>query len=127
MMVDNTENNEFRVLLSDYTTPISDDGFSEHVLIQAPNSQKIAPQNIGMIKRLMIGGAALLAALIAVPQLGKLQQFLASIRVPEVSLPTHIIETNFIENANMSSLTTTVLLAVLVVGFASSVLFSSDI
>ena len=49
MMVDNTENNEFRELLSDYAAPVGDDGFSEHVLMQAH-----APRNTGAIKNTQI-------------------------------------------------------------------------
>lgn len=117
MMVDDTENNEFRELLSDYAEPISDDGFSEHVLLQAS-----APQNVGRIKNIMVGGAALMAAFVAVPQVGKLVQMVGGVKLPELSLPTNMMET-----ANMPNMTMIALLAVLIVGVASSFLFSSDL
>ena len=117
MMVDDTENNEFRELLSDYAEPVSDDGFSEHVLLQAN-----APQNTGKIKTLMVGSAALMAGFIALPQVGKLVQLVSGVTLPEVSLPG-----NFLETANMPSMTIIALLAVLIVGIASSFLFSSDL
>ncbi len=121
MMVDNTENNEFRELLSDYAQPISDDGFSEHVLMQANK-----PKNAALIKNLMVGGAALMAAFIAVPQLDKLihllGQLVGSVKLPELSVPR-----NFLETASMPSMTIIALLAVLIVGVASTFLFSSDL
>lgn len=117
MMVDNTEDNEFRELLSDYAEPISDDGFSEHVLMQT-----YAPQNVGRIKNIMVGGAALLAAFMAVPQLGKLKQLVGGVKLPELSLPANLLETT-----SMPNMTIIALLAVLVVGLGSSFLFSSDV
>jgi len=117
MMVDDTENNEFRELLSDYAEPISDDGFSEHVLMQAN-----APQNIGTIKRFMVGGATLMAALVAVPQLSKLLQLLGGVKLPELSIPTNLAETSYAPTMPIMAL-----LAVLIVGLGSSFLFSSDL
>jgi len=117
MMVDNTENNEFRELLSDYAAPIGDDGFSEHVLMQAH-----APQNIGAIKNLMVGTAVLLATLTAIPQLGKLKLLLGEIQLPELALPA-----NMLESASMPSMTIFALLALMIVSLGSTFLFSSDI
>lgn len=117
MMVDNTENNEFRELLSDYAAPIDDDGFSDHVLMQAHS-----PQNTGAIKNLMVGLAALLATFTAVPQLGKLIHLLGGVQLPELALPTNILE-----SASMPNLTIFALLALMIVSLAGSFLFSSDI
>jgi hypothetical protein len=117
MMVDNTENNEFRELLSEYSAPIADDGFSKHILKQAH-----APRNVGAIKTLMIGMAALLATFMAIPQLGKLQHLLASIQLPKIALPV-----NMLESASIPTLTIFALLALMIISLGSSFLFSSDI
>lgn len=117
MMVDNTENNEFRELLSDYAAPISDDGFSDHVLMQAH-----APQNTSTIKNLMVGMAALLATFTAVPQLGKLKQLLGGVQLPDITLPANILE-----SASVPNLTVFALLALMIVSLGGSFLFSSDI
>jgi len=117
MMVDNTENNEFRELLSDYAAPISDDGFSDHILMQAH-----APRHTGAIKNLMVGIAALLATFLAIPQLGKLKHLLAGVQLPELGLPANILE-----SASMPNLTIFALLALLIVSVAGSFLFSSDV
>lgn len=117
MMVDNTENNEFRELLSEYSAPIDDDGFSEHILMQTHT-----PRNVTAIKTLMIGIAALLAAFTAIPQLGKLQHLIASIRLPDIALPANVLE-----SVNMPTLTIFALLALMIVSLGGSFLFSSDI
>ena len=117
MMVDNTENNEFRELLSDYAAPISDDGFSDHVLMQAH-----APKNTGAIKNLMVGMAALLATFSAIPQLGKLLHLLGGVKFPELALPANVLE-----SASMPTMTIFALLALMIVGLASTFLFSSDL
>jgi len=117
MMVDDTENNEFRELLSDYAAPINDDGFSDHVLMQAH-----APRNTGAIKNLMVGMATLLAAFTAIPQLGKLKQLLGGIKLPELALPANVLE-----SASMPTMTIFALLALMIVSLGGSFLFSSDI
>ena len=116
MMVDNTENNEFRELLSGYAAPIDDDGFSDHVLMQAH-----APQKPGMIKNLMVGTAAVLASFTAIPQLGKLKQLLGGVQLPELALPANILE-----SASMPTMTIFALLALMIVSLGGSFLFSSD-
>lgn len=117
MMVDDTENNEFRELLSDYAEPINDDGFSDHVLMQV---QK--PRDMNMLKNLMIGGAALMAGFVALPQLGKLVQLIGEIKLPEISL-----QSGLVENSNMPHMAIIALLAVLIIGLSGSFLFSSDL
>jgi len=121
MMVDNTENNEFRELLSDYTAPTTDNGFSEHVLMQA-HLQEQAPQNTGAIKNLMLGMAAVLAAFFVVPQLGKLKHLLGGIQLPELTLPANVLE-----SASMPTMTIFALLALMIVCLGGTFLFSSDI
>jgi len=127
MMVDNTENNEFRELLSDYAAPISDDGFSDHILMQAntlqnQTLQNQVPQNVGAIKNIMVGIAALLATFTAIPQLGKLKQLVGGVQLPELALPANVLET-----ASMPTMTIFALLALLIVSLSGSFLFSSDI
>jgi len=50
-MVDDTENNEFEQLLSDYAAPIKDDGFSQHVMsnadLQAQTARNTAKDRAG--------------------------------------------------------------------------------
>ncbi len=117
MMVDNTENNEFRELLSGYTAPVSDEGFSDHILMQIN-----APRNTGAIKNYMVGIATLLASFAAIPQLGKLRQLLGGVQIPELILPADLLT-----NASMSTLTIFTLLALMIVSLSGSFLFSSDI
>ncbi|PHS41969.1 MAG: hypothetical protein COA91_00915 [Robiginitomaculum sp.] len=116
MMVDNTENNEFRELLSDYAAPIEDDGFSQHVLTQAPS-----PRNTGAIKRTMIGTAALIAAIVSVPQLASLKHFISGIKLPEVSLNLSALNEMSISNAAIFAL-----LAAMLIGLASSFWLNED-
>jgi len=122
MMVDNTENNEFRELLSDYAAPISDDGFSDHILMQANTLQNQAPRNVGAIKNIMVGIAALLATFTAIPQLGKLKQLLGDVQLPELALPANVLE-----STSMPTMTIFALLALMIVSLSGSFLFSSDI
>ncbi len=122
MMVDNTENNELRELLSDYAAPISDDGFSDYVLMQAHALQNQAPHNTSAIKNLMVGTAAVLAAFTAIPQLGKLKQLLGGVKLPELTLPANVLE-----GPSMSTMTIFALLALMIIGLGGSFLFSSDI
>ena len=122
MMVDNTENNEFRELLSDYAAPVGDDGFSDHILMQANTLQNQAPRNVGAIKNIMVGIAALLATFTAIPQLGKLKQLVGGVQLPELALPANVLET-----ASMPTMTIFALLALLIVSLSGSFLFSSDI
>ncbi|MBL4854100.1 MAG: hypothetical protein JKY25_07640 [Robiginitomaculum sp.] len=116
MMVDNTENNEFTELLSDYAAPIKDDGFSEHIMLQAQTARNTAP-----LKPIMVGSATLLAALIAAPQLVNLKHVISDVKLPEFSLG--IIPLN---DMSMSTLAMSTLLAVMAAGVATSLWFSED-
>ncbi len=124
MMVDNTENNEFRELLSAYTAPIEDDGFAAQVLLQAEQqTQADRPvQNATMIKNLMLGSAAVLATLFAAPHLAKVKTLIASIHLPEFSAPANVLDTS-----STSSMMVLAMLAVLMIGIGSSFVFGKDV
>jgi len=117
MMIDNTENNEFTDLLSDYAAPIEDDGFSDHVLSQTQIAKKTAP-----LKPIMIGSAALLAALIAVPQLAGLRHLISGVKLPELSL-----DMNALNEMSFSNTAIFALLAAMLIGLASSLWISEDL
>ncbi len=124
-MVDDTENNEFEQLLSDYAAPIKDDGFSQHVMsnadLQAQTARNTAQKTV-LVKPVMVGGAALLAALIAVPQLAGLQHLISGIKLPEMSLDISALNELSLSNTGIFAL-----LAVMLIWLASSLWISEDL
>ncbi len=121
MMIDDTENNEFTELLSGYAAPVEDDGFSAHVLTQAQTPRNTAQKTV-LVKSIMVGGAALLAALIAVPQMAGLQHLISGIKLPEISINiASLSEMNFSNTAIFA------LLAAMLIGLASSFWISEDL
>ena len=124
MMIDEPENNEFRELLSDYAQPIDDDGFAAHVLAQSPKNKP--QQNTALLKNFMLSGATLMATLIAVPQLGKLQQLIAGIKLPEITLPMNVLEASG-SGTSSSSLLILALMATLLISIGGSFVFGKDL
>ena len=127
MMIDNTEDNEFRELLADYAAQIADDGFSamvmdnvpEGVMTQVPAAK---PTQAPRLKYTLIGGASILAALVAAPQVQKLHHMISSVQVPDVSLSA-----NFWQNFNAPTVAMFAILSMTIAWLGGAFLFGADV
>lgn len=82
MMQENTEDNMFNALLSDYAAPIGDDGFSEGVLASLPTTQISNPS-----KAKFVSIAAVVGGGIAALQLPSLWRYISNLKLPSLDIP----------------------------------------
>jgi hypothetical protein len=77
MFMENSEDRIFKDLLADYSAPISDEGFSDHLLAALPRTR-----DTRRLKLAAIGSAFIMASLIFAAQLPSLFRLLARAQTP---------------------------------------------
>ena len=122
MMQENTEDNMFNALLSDYAAPIGDDGFSESVLANLPTTQNSNPS-----KAKFVSIAAFIGGGFAALQIPSLWQYISSLKLPNLSVPN--LEVGQIETLATGSsytLVATALFAIIMIWLCSTFLLGDQ-
>jgi hypothetical protein len=83
MMMQNPDDKLFKDLLSDYTTPVADDGFSESVL----KTIEAETRKVERIRRFSIYGACFVGGVIAASQFPALIAMTAKIKFATTAVP----------------------------------------
>lgn len=121
MMQENTEDNMFNALLSDYAAPLDDDGFSDALMANLPTRQTHP------LKAKFISTAAILGGAYAALQLPTLWRYISGLTLPSFNVPK--LDVSQIETAATSSSYTLVaaaLFAIMIIWLGSTFVFGDE-
>lgn len=122
MMQDNTEDNMFNALLSDYAAPVSDGGFSESVLEKLPTTQISNP-----LKAKFVSIAALVGGGFAALQIPSLWQYISSLQLPSISVPNlGVGQIETLATGSPYTMVATVLFAIMMIWLCSTFLLGDQ-
>ncbi|PHR93566.1 MAG: hypothetical protein COA69_02695 [Robiginitomaculum sp.] len=123
MMQENSEDKIFQDLLSDYSAPVEDKGFSSYVMSNLPT----ATSTHKSLKRAIVGCAALVGGIFATMQIPAFWRYVNSMSLPKVDVPQMNLAS--IDTSTLGSsytLAAAACMAMLCVWFASTLLFGDN-